>query len=58
VKEIGGGVYEAQVQLAQAGAYYVYVGVPSMDLAYGKLPHFTLMATPPAVARATGAGKG
>lgn len=58
VKEIGDGVYEAQVQLAQAGAYYVYVGVPSMNLAYGKLPYFTLMAAPPATARAPGAGKG
>ena len=51
VKEIGGGVYEAQVQLAQPGAYYVYVGVPSMALGYGKLPFFTLMATPAATAR-------
>jgi YVTN family beta-propeller protein len=51
VKEIGGGVYEAQVQLAQPGAYYVYVGVPSLDLGYGKLPFFTLMAAPPGSAR-------
>lgn len=52
VKEIGGGVYEAQVDLAQPGAYYVYVGVPSLQLGYGKLPFFTLMAAPPASARA------
>lgn len=58
VKEIGGGVYEARVQLAQPGAYYVHVGVPSMDLGYGKLPYFTLMATPPAAARSAVAGKG
>jgi YVTN family beta-propeller protein len=58
VKEIGDGVYEAQVQLAQPGAYYVYVGVPSMSLGYGKLPFFTLMATPPATARNSVPGKG
>jgi YVTN family beta-propeller protein len=57
VKEIGGGVYEAQMQLAQPGAYYVYVGVPSLELGYGKLPFFTLMATPPASARSPVAGK-
>jgi hypothetical protein len=53
VKEIGGGVYEAQVDLAQPGAYYVYVGVPSLALGYGKLPFFTLMAAPPASARSS-----
>jgi hypothetical protein len=58
VKEVGKGVYEAQVQLAQPGAYYVYVGVPSMDLGYGKLPHFSLMAAPPAAARSAVPGKG
>ena len=57
VKEIGGGVYEAQVQLAQPGAYYVYVGVPSLNMGYGKLPFFTLMATPPVTARSPVAGK-
>lgn len=53
VKEIGRGVYEARVQLAQPGAYYVYVGVPSLNLEYGKLPFFSLMAAPPATARST-----
>jgi hypothetical protein len=47
VKEIGGGVYEAEMQLAQSGAYYVYVAVPSMKLGYGNLPFFTLRAMPP-----------
>lgn len=58
VKEIGNGVYEAQVQLGQPGAYYVYVGVPSLDLAYGKLPYFTLVATPPAAAPGPAPKKG
>ena len=51
VKEIGGGVYEAALKLAQPGAYYVYVGVPSLKLGYGKLPFFTLRATQPEIAR-------
>ena len=46
VKEIGDGMYEVEVDVSQAGAYYVYVAVPSMKLGYGKLPFFTLMATP------------
>ena len=58
VKEVGDGVYEAQMQLAQPGAYYVYVGVPSMALAYGKLPFFTLMADPPGTAKTAAARKG
>lgn len=58
VKEIGGGVYEAEVQLAQPGAYYVYIGVPSLALGYGKLPFFTLLAAPPASARSAVPGKG
>lgn len=46
-KEIGDGIYEVDVNLSQPGAYYVYVGVPSMKLGFGKLPFFTLQATPP-----------
>ena len=46
-KEIGDGIYEAEINLALPGAYYVYVGVPSMKLGFGKLPFFTLQATPP-----------
>lgn len=58
VKEVGDGVYEARMQLAQPGAYYVYVGVPSMALAYGKLPFFTLTADPPGTAKTASARKG
>jgi YVTN family beta-propeller protein len=58
VKEIGNGVYEARVDLAQPGAYYIHVGVPSLSLGYGKLPYFTLMATPAASARSAVPGKG
>jgi hypothetical protein len=51
VTEIGDGVYQADLQLSKPGAYYVYVGVPSMKLDYGKLPFFTLRADPPATAQ-------
>ncbi|MEY2689792.1 MAG: hypothetical protein RL375_3991 [Pseudomonadota bacterium] len=44
VVEIGGGVYEARVPLAQAGAWYVHLGVPSLKIAYGQLPYFSLQA--------------
>ncbi|HET7404245.1 MAG TPA: cytochrome D1 domain-containing protein [Usitatibacter sp.] len=47
-KEVGDGVYEVEVMPAVAGAYYVYMGVPSMQLTFGKLPFFTLQATPAA----------
>jgi hypothetical protein len=51
VKEIGDGIYEVEVNVTQPGAYYIYVAVPSMKLGYGKLPFFTLMATPPEAAQ-------
>ena len=49
VKDVGDGVYEADLQLPLPGAYYVYVGIPSMKLDYGKLPFFTLQAAPAAL---------
>jgi len=57
VREIGGGVYEVDVKLAQPGAYYIYPAVPSMNLGFGELPFFTLRAEAPAAAqRAAGQG--
>lgn len=62
-KEIGDGMYEAQLPLESAGAYYAYVGIPSLKMDYGKLPAFTLQAKSggqPGSAlpeRAAGAGK-
>jgi len=41
---LGEGLYEARVPLPDAGGWYVYVGVPSMKLAYGQLPYFSLQA--------------
>jgi hypothetical protein len=51
VKEIGDGMYEVQLRLSSSGAYYVYVGVPSMKLGYGKLPYFSLQVMPSDTAR-------
>lgn len=46
VVEIGGGVYEARLPLAEAGAWYVYIGAPSLKIGYGQLPFYSLQALP------------
>ena len=38
------GIYEAELPIPQAGAYYVYVGSPSLDVGYNDLPFLTLRA--------------
>lgn len=45
VKELGNGRYEAEMPIRNAGAYYVYVSVPSMKLGFDRLPYFTLRAS-------------
>jgi YVTN family beta-propeller protein len=45
VREVSSGIYEAELPIRAAGAYYVYVAVPSLKLGYGKLPFVTLRAT-------------
>ena len=57
-KEIGNGVYEIQLRPSQPGAYYVYLGVPSMKLGFGKLPFFSLRAAPPNTAQRSFAKSG
>jgi YVTN family beta-propeller protein len=53
-KEVSEGVYEVPVELAQTGAYYVFVSVPSLKLGYNDSGFFSLMAKPdPATAAAT-----
>lgn len=47
-REIGAGVYEALVELPEAGAYYLHVGAASLGLKFGDRPYGTLLATPPA----------
>ena len=44
VTEVGAGVYEARIALAEEGAWYVYVGVPTMKIGYERLPFFSLQA--------------
>jgi YVTN family beta-propeller protein len=43
-RDLGDGTYEAEINVAAAGAYYVYVGVPSMKLGFNVLPYFSLRA--------------
>jgi YVTN family beta-propeller protein len=43
-RELGEGLYEAEINVTAAGAYYVYVGVPSMKIDYNVLPYFSLRA--------------
>lgn len=38
------GIYEAELPMDQAGAYYVFVGVPSAKLSYQDLNYWTVMA--------------
>lgn len=57
-REIGDGVYEIEVKLSLPGAYYIHVGVPSMKLGFGKLPYFSLRATPPNAAQGSHAKNG
>lgn len=47
-REVGDGVYEAQLTLAEAGAYYVHAGSPSLNSPTNELPYLTLRAVAPA----------
>jgi len=44
VREIGDGIYEAELSLAEAGAYYVYVAVQSAKVNFGDLTFLSLIA--------------
>jgi YVTN family beta-propeller protein len=41
---VGDGIYEAELNLRRAGAYYVYVATPSLNVQYDDLSYFTLLA--------------
>ena len=43
-KEVAEGIYEVPVELAETGAYYVYVSVPSLKLGYNDSGFLSLMA--------------
>jgi hypothetical protein len=42
--EIGDGIYEAELSISEAGAYYVYLAVPSAKIEYGDLTFLSLIA--------------
>lgn len=46
-REVGAGVYEALLPIAEAGAYYVYAGSPSLRAGGAELPYLTLRAVAP-----------
>ena len=54
---VGGGVYEANLTLRSAGAYYVYVAAPSLHAQYDDLEYITLMASKAVSDKAQGEGK-
>jgi YVTN family beta-propeller protein len=45
-KEVSEGVYEVPVELAEPGAYFVFVSVPSLRLGYNDSGFFSVMARP------------
>jgi hypothetical protein len=47
-REVGDGVYEALLPIAEAGAYYVHAGSPSLKARGPELPYLTLRAVAPA----------
>ncbi|WP_417615435.1 cytochrome D1 domain-containing protein [Oceanisphaera sp.] len=48
--EIGDGIYEAQVALESAGAYYLHVAAASLGLGFNDLPYTSLRTQPRVVA--------
>lgn len=46
-RDVGEGVYQADVPLPAAGAYYLYVGAPSLGLKHTDLPYRTVLAAKP-----------
>ncbi len=44
VREVGDGLYEAALSMSEAGAYYVYVAVPSAKVGFGDLTFLSLIA--------------
>ncbi|MNU10829.1 hypothetical protein D3C72_2582250 [compost metagenome] len=44
-REVGEGLYEATVELPEAGAWYLHAGSASLGLAFGDQPYVSLRAT-------------
>jgi YVTN family beta-propeller protein len=51
-REVADGIYEVPVELAESGAYYVYVSVPSLKLGYSDSGFFSVIARAPAATAA------
>lgn len=47
-RDLGEGLYEAELAIKRPGAYYVYVSVPALKMGYGDLQQISLIATEPA----------
>lgn len=43
-RDMGDGVYEAELELGDTGAYYVHVAVPSLEVRFGDQPFATIRA--------------
>jgi YVTN family beta-propeller protein len=56
-KEVADGIYEVSIGLPESGAYYVYVGVPSLRLGFSDSAFLTLMARGEPVEAKPAAGK-
>jgi YVTN family beta-propeller protein len=58
-KDVGDGLYEAEVRVDQVTTYYVFVGARSKEVGYNELPFLSLMGAPAKVsAPATGSQAG
>ncbi|MBH3429873.1 cytochrome D1 domain-containing protein [Pseudomonas alkylphenolica] len=56
VHEVGDGVYEAQLELAQAGAWYVHVQAPSLGTAFAEKNYTSLRVLPATAQQASDLG--
>ena len=54
---VGDGIYEAEILLRRAGAYYVYVAAPSLNAKYNDLGYLTVMASRAVASNDAMAGK-
>ena len=46
-REVGDGVYEAEIQVKEVGAYYMHVRVPSLHVDYNALPSYSVRVVKP-----------
>jgi hypothetical protein len=56
VHEVGDGVYEAPLELAEAGAWYLHVQAPSLGSAFAEKNYTSLRVLPAAAQQASDSG--